>query len=566
MSFESSAYGLGNTSEEVRNPITSFNFVLEVEGVYFLPLKSVRAFTKEHEYEYIKEGGVNDYVHMKRKPISKPFTFQVERYVGTERFLDPLANGTELILPLILHVYRHAAMRGFTALPDASPARLYTFTGCTVISKEYGELNSERSGILTEVTTIAYRELMVVTNTFTSSEKEKWDIGDGTNTKVKFASQSKLDKVGGIYTKDKDGNLVRVDDEKVNKPAWTGDKGTTVSYAEQAKTDKDDNYPYIMRDIGDQFTWIKRNHDPLFKPPWTGEDGTQNLYAKPQPVDQDKDTYPYEQGDVGDITNTWIMKDNRSFKKTAWDGSKGSKNSHAKPQLSDKDDSFPYKKGDVGNISNTWIMKEGKSFAKPQYSYKTDGVKNKYAIRPKLDDERAVAKGPWTGEKGSTPQFAKQANTDSGDGFPYRRVDIGNTPNTWAMKAGVSLSKPQYSLSEDGVNNLYAERPELDDKRAEAKEPWTGESGTKNKWAKSQSGSVTANSKEPWTGESGAANKWATSQKSTVTTPPKEQYEMKKDGTRNKWAKVSPTDSERAPQVIWPPTRRALMADTLSKK
>ena len=77
---------------------------------------------------------------------------------------------------------------------------------------------------------------------------------------------------------------------------------------------------------------------------------------------------------------------------------------------------------------------------------------------------------------------------------------------------------------------------------------------------------MTANSKEPWTGESGAANKWATSQKSTVTTPPKEQYEMKKDGTRNKWAKVSPTDSERAPQVIWPPTRRALMADTLSKK
>ena len=149
MGFESSAFGLGNTSEEVRNPITAFNFVLEVEGVYFLPLKSVRAFTKENEYEYIKEGGVNDYVHMKRKPISKPFTFQIERYVGTERFLDPLANGTELILPLILHVYRHAAMRGFTALPDASPARLYTFTGCTVISKEYGELNSERSGILT---------------------------------------------------------------------------------------------------------------------------------------------------------------------------------------------------------------------------------------------------------------------------------------------------------------------------------------------------------------------------------------------------------------------------------
>ena len=188
---------LSNTNPGIRNPITAFNFVLEVEGVFFLPIKSVRAFTKENEYEYIKEGGVNDYVHMKRKPISKPFTFQIERYVGTERAIDPLANGTELVLPLILHVYRHAAMQGFSKLPDAFPARLYTFTGCTVISKEYGELNSERSSILTEITTIAYRELMVVTNPFqSSSEKPRYNyktdktklvnaIKKQTNAKVK---------------------------------------------------------------------------------------------------------------------------------------------------------------------------------------------------------------------------------------------------------------------------------------------------------------------------------------------------------------------------------------------
>ena len=60
------AVALGNTNfDDINNPITSFNFVLEVEGVYFLALKSVRAFTKENEYEYIREGGVIDYVHMK---------------------------------------------------------------------------------------------------------------------------------------------------------------------------------------------------------------------------------------------------------------------------------------------------------------------------------------------------------------------------------------------------------------------------------------------------------------------------------------------------------------------
>ena len=94
------AVALGNTDwDAINNPLTAFNFVLEVELLYFLPLKSIRAFTKENEYEYIREGGVNDYVHMKRKPISKPFTFQVERYIGTERFLDPLATG---MLPICL--------------------------------------------------------------------------------------------------------------------------------------------------------------------------------------------------------------------------------------------------------------------------------------------------------------------------------------------------------------------------------------------------------------------------------------------------------------------------------
>ena len=79
---------LGNTDfDAIYNPAPAFNFVLEVEAVYFLPLKSVRAFTKENEYEYIREGGVNDYIHLKRKPISKPFTFQIERYVGTESSL-----------------------------------------------------------------------------------------------------------------------------------------------------------------------------------------------------------------------------------------------------------------------------------------------------------------------------------------------------------------------------------------------------------------------------------------------------------------------------------------------
>jgi hypothetical protein len=172
----------GNNQAEF-DPIPNYNFVLWVEGVYFLPLKSVRVFNKENEFEYIQEGGVNDYVQMKRKPISKPFTFQVERYVDTgwAKFLDPLANGTEMMLPMSLFVYKSNAKQGFASdkSADAWASRFYVFTGCVVTAKEYGELNAEKSGLLVETTTIAYRELMVVNNPVDDSTTEpKWDKFD----------------------------------------------------------------------------------------------------------------------------------------------------------------------------------------------------------------------------------------------------------------------------------------------------------------------------------------------------------------------------------------------------
>lgn len=158
------AYNLG------RNPAVNFNFMLRVEGVFDLPCRAVRAFQRENEYEYIQEGGLNDYVHMRRKPISKPFTFQVERYVGTD-ILDPLANGTELVLPVILYVNRYRVYGDFV------PVRMYVFTGCTVMAKEYGELNAEKAGLLVETTTIAYREMVCVENVAGSFLKaDPWDI------------------------------------------------------------------------------------------------------------------------------------------------------------------------------------------------------------------------------------------------------------------------------------------------------------------------------------------------------------------------------------------------------
>ena len=145
------------------NPLEGFHFMLRVEAVFDLPCKSIKGFTKENEYEYIQEGGLNDYVHMRRKPVSKPFTFEVERYVAVD-YLDPLPNGAELILPVILFVSHEGA-----DFLDAV-SRTYTFTGCTVTGKQYGQLDAESSGLLLETTTIAYRELVVVDVPRTRSE------------------------------------------------------------------------------------------------------------------------------------------------------------------------------------------------------------------------------------------------------------------------------------------------------------------------------------------------------------------------------------------------------------
>lgn len=68
-------------SDAIFRPLANYNFLLQVEGMYDVPCKSVKGINQEQEYEYIQEGGLNDRVHMRKKQQSKPYTFQVERYV-----------------------------------------------------------------------------------------------------------------------------------------------------------------------------------------------------------------------------------------------------------------------------------------------------------------------------------------------------------------------------------------------------------------------------------------------------------------------------------------------------
>lgn len=152
--------------------LTNFNFLLRVDGVYDLPCKKIGGIHMEQEFETIQEGGVNDYVQLRKKPVSRPYTFEVERYVCSG-YVDPLPLGKQPEMPIILYVSRYA--NDFT-----NPSRTFVFSGCTVTQKNYGDMEAGNAGLMTETMTIAYQTLFVEDN-----EKEvrrpQWKFDPGRN-------------------------------------------------------------------------------------------------------------------------------------------------------------------------------------------------------------------------------------------------------------------------------------------------------------------------------------------------------------------------------------------------
>ena len=140
-------------TDSVKNPLINNIFLLRVDAIYDLACTKVSGITQEREYENIVEGGVNDYVHLREKPVSKPQILQIERYIG-EKYFDPLPVGHRCTIPLVLYVSRY--------LNDFDNATMtFTFSGGVVTSKKYGELDAQSSGLLTETTQIAYQKVSV---------------------------------------------------------------------------------------------------------------------------------------------------------------------------------------------------------------------------------------------------------------------------------------------------------------------------------------------------------------------------------------------------------------------
>lgn len=137
---------------ESGNTFTNVNFVLYMSEVGEISCKGIRGFSQEADYEQIQEGGLNECVHLRPKPVSKPFSIQVERYVG-ENYQDPFTIGT-MLPELILKVSNRVGEFG-------TPSVQFLFRNCIVSGKSYNDLDAERSGLMIETTTITYESLEV---------------------------------------------------------------------------------------------------------------------------------------------------------------------------------------------------------------------------------------------------------------------------------------------------------------------------------------------------------------------------------------------------------------------
>lgn len=139
-----------------RQAVAGMYFVLSIDGTE-LPCKSIQSMEEEQEYDYIQEGGKNDGVHIVKKPLTKPLSLKIERYVG-DQFRDPLKLGTALVSPLVLKVgNRQAEQDGRIT----EPVLQFAFGGCQVTGKSYGGFDAEKTGLLVQTTTVIYQELNI---------------------------------------------------------------------------------------------------------------------------------------------------------------------------------------------------------------------------------------------------------------------------------------------------------------------------------------------------------------------------------------------------------------------
>ena len=479
------------------HPVIGYSFMLRVEGVYDLPCRAVRGFQKENEFEYIQEGGMNDYVHIKRKPISKPFTFKVERYVGID-LIDPLPLGSEPVLPIILFV-------NACAFPSLKPVRTYTFSGCTVIAKDYGELDAEKSGLVVETTTIAYREMVCVavpTDTLNLGEngmnKVTSKASGGNSAVIGYAERPAQEK----KTTNRKESKIKAATEKT----WSKSKPQNAVAAKPAK-EKTDTLE-SRKEAAAEERWSKKNHVKL--PPVSELRLSQNTLARKK-----KEA----------AANTWKKKShaklleqpgvyvNRSFMQKWLDILMGRKKKKPGKQDGSEYVKKPQREGEPGYSRPEMVKKaENSKWSKQTHAVlpKKEAVKTESLQGKKTSAESST----WSKKTHAVLPEKETAKTESLQG---RKTSAES--NTWSKKTHAVLPEKETAKTESlqgrktsAESNTWSKKthavlPEKETAKTESlqgrktsaeKNTWDNKSNAKIPETKSLSGMIEFSSKNTW--------------------------------------------------------------------
>lgn len=201
-------------------PLINYHFLLRVDALIDVACKSVQAFGNEAEFEYLQEGGVNDYVHMLKKPITSPKVLQIECY-ATSTVLNAFPLGTKMLTPMILYISKQAENI------DINFAKQFIFTGCVVKKITNGELDAERSGLITNTIEIAFETVTAIPNPLVAQGKQ-WGFS-GTDMEGNRAKSATYNQTEVRKNKMNDRKEYRKWEFDGNNPDGKGTKSARVA-------------------------------------------------------------------------------------------------------------------------------------------------------------------------------------------------------------------------------------------------------------------------------------------------------------------------------------------------
>ncbi len=133
---------------DAARPISSNRFFVLL-GPLKMSFSNIKNISTEVEVEALKEGGVNDHVHILRKPSSSIQKLVFERGVCQGNILSMVSAfsvGTNLLLPGTILVNNAKGM----------PVNAFIFTSGIVLKWKVSDLNASESKVLIETFEVAH--------------------------------------------------------------------------------------------------------------------------------------------------------------------------------------------------------------------------------------------------------------------------------------------------------------------------------------------------------------------------------------------------------------------------